>query len=55
MGLLNGAPETLFKHFKFNNYSFKESTITISNTFITKKNVLKTYYLKCLKNVANIR
>lgn len=48
MGLVNGAPETLFKHSKFNNYSFKESTITISNAFITKL-LIKNLLFKVLK------
>jgi len=48
MVLLASAPGALFKHPKFNNYSFKKSTITISNAFNTQL-FIKNLLLKVLK------
>ena len=55
--MLTIAPEALFKHSKFSNYSFKKLTITISNAFNAQlfiKNLLFKMFKKCLKTLINI-
>jgi len=56
-GLGNECPGTLFKHSKFNKYSFKKSTITIFNAFITQlfiKNLPFKMLKECPGTLVNI-